>query len=446
MLELINLHLFLFLSYLFFYISSQDIIRIQGKPEYFDYNTQSATYNITYENHSYSSKYISANFNDFDFLSIKIERYVSYLGPIAFLSYNDQKCKIERKQMSMNSAGDSLFILKKSELQSLSYFYICVKCLVETECKYRIRFDQNYIQRFPMTDISYTYYASKNYTEMYFGIRAEDNILKKIRKNKDKVYELFWIKKLYNNNEFIPYNNTVPKDYNAIYLTNNISEDQRYLDFNVSSYEGDEVKVGSSLIINEINDKPLNVNDIEIIGHLKKGKLEKECFNFLLHNKYKNGKQFYLQGYIYDKLAKTYFEDITNNNIIYNTEKEIIDGIIFEMMNNTEVNNNNRTFCVEFLRSDKYEELDNITFSIQLISHEFNIFNYFFNSPQVPETVFPGYLKGGDYMILSNIKSPKKSSIMSITLNTIYGYPKILYDRCLDFPFYSFSPFDIELY
>ena len=439
MFNLIYLNLFIFFSYLFSNISS-DEIQITGIPEqYSDVYRTSKNFKIVYT-------YNKANYNELEFLSIKIENsayyYNIHLGHIAFLSLYDEQCKEERKQMSMNSGGDSLFIIKKSELQSLSYFHLCVKCLNESKCYYLIRFDQNYIQRFPMTDISYTYYVSKDYTEMKFGIRAEDTIKDKIVNN--NAYELFWFKKLFNNNEFIPYNNSVPKDYNGIYLTNTISEDQRYLDFNISSYEGDEIKVGSSLIINGIVDKPLNVNDIETIGHLKKGKLEKECFDFVLSQYYSNGKQFYLQGYIYDKFAKTYFIDKRSYNIIYDTQKEIINGIIFEMMNKNEVYN--RRFCVEFLKLDKYEELDNITFSIQLISHEFNTYNYLFNSPQVPEIVFPGYLNGGDYMILSNIKSPKKSSTMSITLNSIYGYPKILYHRCIDFPFYNVSLININYY
>ena len=99
-------------------------------------------------------------------------------------------------------------------------------------------------------------------------------------------------------------------DYNAIYLTNEISQFNRYVEFDILSIEKDEIKVGNSLIINGVNNKALKVNDIEIIGHLKKGIFEKECFNFELNNYYSSGQQFCLQGYIYDKFAKTYFKDI----------------------------------------------------------------------------------------------------------------------------------------
>ena len=422
MLKLIYLNIILL--FIFSFSSGQINFQIQNTPEtfkdniYYSYNFKISYYYSTY------------NFGT-DYLSIKIEnKRTDYLGQIAFLSFNDEQCESERKHMSLNSGGDSIFIIKKSEFVQ-NYCYICVKCIVENKCNYTIIIDQIYIPCFPMIDTSYTYYASEKYTQMKFRIRAEDPIRDLIKRyNNNNIYELFWIKRLYNN-KFIPYdNNQVPADYNAIYLTNEISQFNRYVEFDILSTEKDEIKVGNSLIINGVNNKALKVNDIEIIGHLKKGIFEKECFNFELNNYYSSGEQFCLQGYIYDKFAKTYFKNI--NSYSSNREKEIIDGIIFEIMSKNEVNS--KQFCVEFLNSDKYEQLNNITFSIQLISHKFNTFNYYFNSPQIPEIVFPRYLKSGEYMILPNIQYPKKSSTMSITVNSIYGYPKFSLYNCLNFP------------
>ena len=424
---------FLLLFFFFSYISGYIDLIMNYYPEKSQTSYKSNTFRVYYSSYSY-------NYNQFDFITIKIENQEpSYLGQIAFFSLNDQTCEKERKLMSMSSEGDSVFIIKKSEVNHLTYFYICVKCLDEDNCSYKVKAGQNYKSYFPFAETSYTYYVSRNYTKMNFGIRAEDNIRDLIEDNKNNAYELFWIKRLYNN-KFIPYNNAqIKEDYNVIYLTQDISNEKRYADFDILSYEKDEIRVGSSLIINGINNKPLCVNDIETIGHLNSASLKKECFTFKINNYYSTGETFILQGYIYDKFAKTYFVDEYNSQY-KSTIKEITDGIIFEIFTKTQATNSK--FCVTFLESDKYEQLSNITFSLQLISHTIKAYSYYFITPQIPEIVFPRFLKGGEYMILPNIKYPKTSTKMSITINQYYGYPKLFLYRYFSFPFYQFSEND----
>ena len=121
---LIHLKLFILFSHFFSYISPQiKSINIGPIPEKNNTYSNSHTYKISY---NYNCNY------DMDYLTIKIENQISTsLGQIAFLSFNDAQCKNERKQMSINYEGDSLFIIKKTELQNLPYFYICVICLVD---------------------------------------------------------------------------------------------------------------------------------------------------------------------------------------------------------------------------------------------------------------------------------------------------------------------------
>ena len=427
---------FILLFFFFSYISGYSDLGMNYIPEKYDTSYISKTFRVYYS-------YSSYNYKQYDFITIKIENQESsYLGQIAFFSPSDETCEKERKLMSMSSEGDSVFIIKKSEFNQYSSFYICVKCLDEKKCSYKIKVGQNYISYFPFAETSYTYYVSRNYTKMNFGIRAEDNIRDLIENNKNNnVYELFWIKRLYNN-KFFPYNNAqIKEDYNVIYLTQDISNEKRYADFDILSYEKDEIRVGSSLIINGINNKPLGVNDIETIGHLNSASLKKECFTFKINNYYSTGETFILQGYIYDKFAKTFFVDEYNSQY-KSTIKEITDGIIFEILTKTQATN--RKFCVTFLESDKYEQLSNITFSLQLISHTIKTFSYYFITPQIPEIVFPRFLKGGEYMILPNIKYPKTSTKMSITINQYYGYPKIFLYRYFSFPFYQLSEDDFK--
>ena len=64
-------------------------------------------------------------------------------------------------------------------------------------------------------------------------------------------------------------------------------------------------------------------------------------------------------------------------------------------------------------------------------------YNYFFISPQKPEEVFPRAIKGGETIILSGIKPPKKSNNISLTINSLYGSPEIYTQTTKNFPFCS---------
>ena len=187
--------LFILFGFIFSYISPYD-----SNTFIIGYATESyGTYDKSYS----FMTYFKYNLN-FDFLTIKVENiYSSYLGQMAFLSFYDSDCVNDRRQISYSLYGDSIMIIKKSELKNLNKFYVCVKCLGSI-CGYRLRFDQNYIQRMPMTDIAYSYIASQNYTKMNFGIRSEYNIID-ILEEYSKHYELFWIKRMFSN-DFIKTN------------------------------------------------------------------------------------------------------------------------------------------------------------------------------------------------------------------------------------------------
>ncbi len=149
---------------------------------------------------------------------------------------------------------------------------------------------------------------------MNFGIRSELNIIDLIEKySYSGHYELFWIKRMFSN-DFIKYyyhNDTIKEDYNAVYLLNNMSRKNRLIDFNVSSQEGDIIKVGSSLIYPNKNEfyeyKSLNVNDVEVVGHLNKNNLTKICYTFSYNINYSNKDIFNLYIYVVEKFEKIFF-------------------------------------------------------------------------------------------------------------------------------------------
>ena len=435
----------LLLGYLLVYAYSLRIVEvpIYSLPEnYSDVKTSSISFNIKISN--------SLNF---DFLTIKVLNQLNQdkknLGQTVFLSYSDSDCQKERNQMSFSPYQDSIMILNMTEIKAKNKCFICVQCLDDNNCKYIFGYDQNYIQRFPMADIAYSYYASKNYTNMFFGIRAEDRIFDKF-KNAQKYYEIFWIKRLYNN-EFINYQDKsiIHEDYNAIYFLKNISKANRYIDFNVSSKEGEFIQVGSSLLSYQYSIdsdfycdiKPLNINDIESIGHLQKPNLNEVCYNLKLNDYYKSTGFFYIYGLVQEKFIKTYFK-YWYGEIVPNTEKEIIDGNILEIVDQSRFS---YLFCVSILETNRYNIPKDITYTLQLISHKIIKPYYFFIPPQKPETIYPRIIQNGEYIILSRVKPPEKSPKMSFTINSIYGNPEIRFHQCTQFPFCNYEDDHIKM-
>ena len=389
-----------------------------------------------------TSNYFEVSFsnfvNDFNFLLIKIiNDDLNKPGQISFFSYSDKDCT-DRRQMSVNTYNESAFIINKTETKGKGEFYICVNCISSTSCSYILQFDQNYLTRLPFPGFSYSYYISEYYKDMTFGLRPSNDIYETIINilKDDNPLQLFWVKRL-NNYQFIHYyDNRIPADYNAIYLFNNMTELTRCIDFNISSYEGDYVTTGSSLIFNKVSYIPINVNDLETMGYLEKDILDEECFYFNNYYPSDSSSLFYLYGIIYNKFAKIYFKYKNNNNIISGTEKEIIDGSFIEVISESELTS--RKFCVSLLTSDKYEYLNNITFAIKLISNE-NLNHNYIDFPQIPGIIYPRFLIKGELIILSGIKPLKKSTRMSISSNTIYGFPNFYLDGCEDFPFCTYN-------
>ena len=71
--------------------------------------------------------------------------------------------------MSISPYGDSIMIINQKKIKDLGKFYICVSCLDIYNCHYNLRFDQNFIQRMPMLDISYNYFVSQDYIKINLG-------------------------------------------------------------------------------------------------------------------------------------------------------------------------------------------------------------------------------------------------------------------------------------
>ena len=380
------------------------------------------------------------------YLNIQIKNtYSNNLGHLAFYSKNDYGCMPIREQMSINPYGDSFMTINSSilisNLDDNNYpfdesFYLCVYCVDESLCDYIITFKLESSINIPNNINYFNYYEYLKHTTL--DITFESNILNNNTFNENnKIYELFWIKRM-NNNKFINYNYNLPENYNGI-LLKKMENEKDFTQFSISMNKGDYVTIGKSIIVGSTNKEPLKINDIETIGYLEKDILMEECFE-ISSLKGKNIDYLYIKGIIYDKIAQIYYKELNSEDLI--GEKRIIERNFMEILTQEEINNGRR-ICISFLdESNKeykeYESFTNIVFKIQLFSNEIKNYYSYFNTLDIPGSLYLTSLSYDEIMILSGIIKNKKKKI-SITLNAIFGYPKIYLDICRIFPFCKYE-------
>ena len=371
-----------------------------------------------------------------DYLNIHIKNYnENKLGQLAFFSKSNKDCMQNREQMSINPYGDSFMSLryifsddhKDYDKYRYDSFYICVYCLDVSLCNYAITFELNNATNIPNNINFYNFYF---YDDLYFSFESNQNINNMINEN-NNIYELYWIKRM-NNNKFINFNYSLPKEYNGILLKNITNEN---IDFNISTYIGDFVTAGRSIIIGNNSYESLKINDIETIGYLDKEILTEECF--VIENLEEQPiNNLYIRGIIYDKIAQIYYKELNSENII--GEKRIIEGNFIEKLTEDQIESGIK-ICVSFVddSNNEYESYNNITFLIQLFSNEIKNYYYYFNNIYIPGSLYVNSLSYDEIMVIPGIIT--NNNKISITVNTIYGIPKIYLDECKKHPFCKYE-------
>ena len=395
-----------------------------------------------------NSIYLKVSFNislfdTSDYLNIQIENNrKAKLGQISFYSKYDYDCMPDRDQMSINPYGDNFMAISKDQLidynnnddyrnkkdDKYDVFYLCIYCLEEM-CNYNVNFELK-----SFIDISYNnyynYLVNENNQKFMFSFVSNKNNSKLIN-DFINAYELIWIKRM-NNNKYINFNNILPEKYNGI-LFENTKYENEILNFTINSYIGDYITIGRTIIIGNTNYEPLRINDMETIGYLeKKSNFNEECFKI---EKIEGESNVYIKGIFYDKFVGISYKELESENII--SEIQIKEGNFIE--NLSENLKNGTKICVSLLNDsyNDYYPYDNITFIIQLFSNKIKNYNYYYNTFDSPGFFYTIDLKYDEIMVLSGIITNKNK--ISITVNSIYGFPKVYLDDCKKFPFCKYE-------
>ena len=381
-------------------------------------------------------------------LNIQIENYnKNDLGQIAFYSKKNKYCLPERSYMSINPYGDNFMVINKIRLlendeedyenndSQEESFSLCVYCLDGSNCKYGVTFELNNSTIINNNISFYNYYVYEENQIFNFSIESNKNIIDNNIKENKNIYELYWIKRI-NNNKFINFNYSLPKEYSGILLKNITNENIDYIDFNIISNEEDFIIVGRNIIVGNTSYPPLKINDIESIGYLDKEILTEECFE-IKNLELQTINNLYIRGIIYDKIAQIYFKELNSENII--GEKKIIEGNFLINLTDGQIENG-AIICVSFVdESNKdYQSYNNITFKIQLFSNEKKNYNYFFNTLDIPGSLYLNMLSEDEIMIFSGVVKSNNNKI-SITVNPLYGITNMYLDNCRIFPFCKYE-------
>ena len=425
---------------LFFFVYFSSCINIKNEKHHI---------NITKAFKSYTNSiYLKVSFNNtfisfYNYLNIQIENnQKTELGQIAFYSKYDYDCMPDREQMSINPYGDNFMVISKDKLtdyneekiikNQFSYkydvFYLCIYCL-EERCNYTVNFELTSSININNTKY-YNYLVNEDNKKFIFSFVSNKNN-KAIVYDYIDTYELYWIKRM-KNNKYINFNNILPEKYNGI-LFENIKNENEIINFTINSYVNDYITIGRSIIIGNTNIEPLRINDIETIGYLEtKSKFNEECFKI---EKIEGKRNVYIKGIFYDKLVGISYKELESEKII--SEIKIKEGNFIEYL--PENFKNGAKICVSLLdeSNEEYYTYDNITFIIQLFSNQNKKYNYYYNTFELPGYFYTIDLGLDEILVLSGIITKHKN--VSITVNAIYGLPKIYIDDCKKFPFCKYE-------
>ena len=235
--------------------------------------------------------------------------------------YQDDSKFKNRKQLSQSLTGRTVMWLTKDQLTKT--FYFSVECH-KNNCDYSVYISQEneIILNFGE---QLTYYVAEENTIMNFTIQYESKIFTGDIIN-------IWARGYKNITTAIKgindYHKHSESDTYSIILD---EKDKINFEFKVSGIIGDLINVGAIYYKQNISETIISDNGVEIIGFLKKNKIEKNCFKFPLEGMNVN-KLSFEDGKMDDYITKNYIDDedyfITCLELVKNIMKDEIFYIV----------------------------------------------------------------------------------------------------------------------
>ena len=405
--------LFLLICFLFSFIISETI------PTEITFNE-----NTGFNEKFYGSQTFKINFNKgYEFIHLKVTSEEGK-NPIVLMSSEDQECKDKRKLMTMQPYNAINVFFKKNFIPYSSE-YLCIR-YPQTDVedpKFTLEIKNEDICQLSLGE-QYSYYVDEKSTKMQFQFIYDSSLF---LRNLATVFNTnFWVKgQSHPKVEPIESFESKEFDYGTLFSGEYVGGNNYII--RIDAQEGDYITVGS-LIIDDGVSKELKVNDLEIMGLLKKDENE-ICFPIKTDSNL-NGKLIRINGNAYTKNLITYFkhDGIKNETSSKNVENGLIEDLFYN-------NNKENSYCLKHLD----EGLDAI-YSLQITSNSFNNLNQFIYPPHLPGVIYSHHLLKGEVAVFQAMKPKEGAKEINFNMKAIKGFPDMLFDICLTFPDCTYIP------
>ena len=385
---------------------------------------------INYKGSKFSEHYsgpqtFQINFEKaFEYIHIKVTSDTEGTNPIVLMSSEDQTCKNQRRLMTLQPYNAINVFFRQAKVPK-SVEYVCIEFPQKDSDNigYTLEIIDEKICQLTLGE-QYSYYVDEKSTRMQFQFSYDSSSL--LRRLSTVFNINFWVKGQ-SNPKVNPIESLESKefDYGTLF-SGEYTGGKDYI-VSIEAEEGDYITVGS-LIIDDGVSKELKVNDLEIMGLLKKDENE-ICFPIKTDSNL-NGKLLRINGNAFTKDVITYFK---HGGIMNTTSSKMIEnGLIEDILLYNEYNSEEYSYCLRhiFKESDRID----IIYSLQLTSNSINNLNQFIYPPQLPGVIYSHYLLKGEVAVFLGMKPKEGAKEINFNMKAIKGFPDMLFDKCLTFP------------
>ena len=355
------------------------------------------------------------------------------------LSYGtEETCTNNRQLLSMNpdpKENVELF-LTKSQIESNSENnYLCVECANEGSCTFNLIMKTEESCQLDLGK-QYTYYIySENNKNMKFtiidtdGSQSDQNIFTVWARARQSEFE----SKLENENVL---NKITEKNFGTgnIYLF----KQSKVKEYNliINAQIGDLITVGSSLSKKEININPVYPNSLEVMGYLKKGFKERECYNLLSrgNTKYTESDVLFVNGLVFERYASLQYKN--GESELYSTP--VTDGTLSDALFAEYFNEGTMEVCVTF--NDEVSSNQELVYTFQLEDNK-NKAAVPIHYPQVLGTIYRRYSLSKQLTTYSSVRPVNNTATAEFNYNmkAVAGFPDMLFGICKNYPKCDYS-------
>ena len=346
----------------------------------------------------------------------------SNVGQYIYFSSYDPECMEGREQLAQGVGLKTKMFIKKEQIKS-NKFYIVVECKLDDSCNFAVTFSG--LDKIKLSEQEqYTYYVSKNNTQMEFSINS---VL-------DTKYITIYTKGYKNINTIQNLNYSF--DQGKAIIIENPNNSFSY-SLTVNGEEGDLITVGNQIVKkNDFGENEIlngiTPNRFSYYGLLKKNYNEEECYKIELNDKsYNDDDNLYIEGYFYGKIGSIYFRDSDFKKLTDTTQEYKNGNFHYTFSPKLKYS----YICVSMYNISFATEMNYLIYNIQLNDRYKYISGLSNNVPLTLGNIYTKTINLEDYTHYSSFLINNTNNLyLKYKLFQNDGYPKMYIHECQTYP------------